>query len=437
MKRTKYLFVLIAIVAILACSFALVGCHFEFDGSGNFEETADGEEDAMALFDGFVEDTLANTNQIVTTVYTYGEDDTTIVETIDGDKSLIQTDGISLYYFVQDGKYMSAVSGKDGGRYSEDKDAYDQNRYAYAECFDVVIDEDDVQYHCEIKTTVNGKVGTKGATGEANATLTFTASMGDERLEVTATAKDGLVTSYVSTSTYVPADSTEPVTEKETLTFVYGTAHIELPDMSDWHNKDSETVKGEEASFKAYEKFFAESLKSTNLVATARTRFDEDDESSFVQTVDGDKCVIDREVLKLFAFVKDGKYMTGLESDEGNAYQEDGSGYRNYFTAFMPEMDEVDMLPEDASYQCTIQKIQDDTDDEVKSLVFEAEKGEESIKLIAISRNGLVTSIDYTAEIVYQDGGKHTLTYRATIVYGTAHIDLPDMSDWEDQTDNK
>ena len=163
------------------------------------------------------------------------EDEATTIETIDGTTSYLTNDGIERYAFIQDGKYMAALKDEYGATYREDKEGYDMYRYEYAFVINIINAMDqDATYLCNVKGESKGTISKDSSTEESTATLTLTVTKGEETLTVNATAKNGLIESFSYTHTYYDEDFAEKITDTASLAFTYGTAHIELPDMSDW-----------------------------------------------------------------------------------------------------------------------------------------------------------------------------------------------------------
>lgn len=238
MKKRSILLVSFVLIVVLSCVAALAACsvNFEVDEEGNWDSMLETREEVIEFYEEFFKDTLANTNQVVTSKFApYGEEEQVTVETIDGTTSYLTNDGIDRYVFVQDGKQMYAIKDSFSAMYKEDEIAYDMCRYEYTFIISVIDSMDaDATYLCSVKGDSKGKTTQDGSTEERNETFTLTVTDGENKLTATATAKNGLVVNFAYTNVYIDDETGDKITDTASLAFVYGSAHVELPDMSDW-----------------------------------------------------------------------------------------------------------------------------------------------------------------------------------------------------------
>jgi len=225
MKKTK---ILLATLLALATVFALCACSVEFGGEENWEYKADDKEGTEELYNNFFEKTNASTNTVVTIS---GSNGVISVESIDGtsDFQNIRGGETQAYSFVKDGEYYYAVSSSDSNYYMTGKENYDMGYNAYKnyiEFFDAVPEGDGVTYSCVVN-------GNKNKDGESSATMTLEIDAGAEgKITMTATAKNDLVESLTFTSTSAEEGVSETFTIS--MSFVYGSASVTIPDVSGW-----------------------------------------------------------------------------------------------------------------------------------------------------------------------------------------------------------
>ena len=224
MKNVK---TLLAVVPALVMALALCACGAVTSGEETWEYTADNKESTAQLVTDFFEKTFADTNQIVTTV---SDGKTMSVETIDGTADYItySTTDAETYSFIQNDEYIYALTGDDVQYYMVGETYYDYGYRTYRntiDLFDLITDDEGATYSCEVKGSAKD--------GNSTATLTYTIDVGEEgSLQVTATAKNDLV----ETVTISRTGGGETV--NSTMTFVYGSAAVTVPDVSDWYRQE-------------------------------------------------------------------------------------------------------------------------------------------------------------------------------------------------------
>ena len=222
MKNAK---TLLAITLTLVMVFSFCACSFELGGEETWEYTSDDKEGTVQLFNDFFEETYKNTNQIVT-AKSNGQD--YFVETIDGtsDYTKYSTNGADTWSFIKDGEYISAVSGEDSSYYMVSEEYYGYAYFAYKNSFNIVemLPEEGLTYSCESKGSAKD--------GKSNATLTLEIKSDERNITINASAKDGLVETVNISSTQ------EGTTVNTTMTIVYGSASVTVPDISGWDKQD-------------------------------------------------------------------------------------------------------------------------------------------------------------------------------------------------------
>jgi len=230
MKKTKIILALLLAVACLASVLALSACEFTLGGDEEWTYEADDKEGSVELLGQFFEGTYANTNQVVT-LKTEGK--VSLTETIDGTSSYVSyADGTKLYSFIDGENYICASSTADGENYYViGEERYNFGYFAYKMYVDVLSDypeSDDLTYSCVVKGS--GTFSENEENVSSSETLTAEIKNGDETvLSISASAKDSLVRNLDCEYT---VDGT---TVSFTLTFVYGTASVTVPDISGWN----------------------------------------------------------------------------------------------------------------------------------------------------------------------------------------------------------
>ena len=222
MKNAK---TLLAISLALVMIFSFCACSFELGGEETWEYTADDKEGTVQLFNDFFEETFKNTNQIVT-AKSNGQD--YFVETIDGtsDYAVYSTTGAETWSFIKDGEYIYAMTGEDSSYYMVSEEYYGYGYFTYKRSIDLfdMLPEEGLTYSCESKGSAKD--------GNSTSTLTFEIKSDEGSITINASAKDGLVETVNISSTQ------EGTTVNTTMTIVYGSASVTVPDISGWSKED-------------------------------------------------------------------------------------------------------------------------------------------------------------------------------------------------------
>lgn len=207
----------------------LSACSFGGSATETFEYTADDKEGTVTLLNEFFESTLKNTNMVVT-VKVNGQ--LQLTETLEGDKSsAVYPGSTTSYTYVKDGKYYYAVDSGDSKYYMEDKNLYDNGRYVFKVFTLLTADfPEGATYACSYKG--EGTLGEKEEDYKGAATFTLDLAEGTNTVKINARSKNKLVENYEIDSTMVQDGQT--VSSKYTLSFIYGSASVKLPDFSSW-----------------------------------------------------------------------------------------------------------------------------------------------------------------------------------------------------------
>lgn len=231
MKKTLTL--ILALLSCVALLLALGACALtpeEITSEESSEATADTKDSCKALIDEFFQNTLESGNLVATTTF----DGSTRVESVVGDASCVvdHETGTTFWGFKRGEEFIAACAYEDGCYYMTGENYYNAY-YCYFMSTVRVIDyftDEDGSFNCVVKTeSKTSTVGGKEVT-ESTSDLTFDFVTEAGTIRITANAKDGLVQEF----TYDMHDESENRTVTTKTTFAYGSAAVELPDISDW-----------------------------------------------------------------------------------------------------------------------------------------------------------------------------------------------------------
>lgn len=206
----------VTVFSLTACAVTIGG-----DSESEFEVTADGKEDSLQLLTEFFADTYASDNLVVTVK---SGDALKTTENIVGDAGSVvfAESGVTAYSFKQDGALIGASDDGEHKTYRRGEGAYSAYyRFFYAKIRVLEAADESNTFSCVTKTEEKETADGKTSTAE----LTFEMT-GEGGVKITATAKDGLVQSAT-----VTADG-----ETVTQTYVYGSAAVTPPDLTDWED---------------------------------------------------------------------------------------------------------------------------------------------------------------------------------------------------------
>lgn len=223
MKTAK---TLLTVMLALGMVFSLCACSFELGGEETWEYGSDDKEGCSQLFNDFFEETFKNTNQTITVK---SGSDTVFVETIDGTSDYISysTTSTDTCSFIKDGEYIYALTGEDAQYYMVGEEYYGYGYFVYKNSIDIfeMLPEEGVTFSAEVK---GGKID-----GESTTTMTLEIKNGDEgSVTINASAKNDLVESITVSR------SEEGTTVTSTMTIVYGSASVTVPDISEWSKEE-------------------------------------------------------------------------------------------------------------------------------------------------------------------------------------------------------
>ena len=229
MKNTLVKMISLPIVALL-----MSGCSIEFDGDVSGYAESDNFQGVIDLFNGFTEDTLANTN-LVATVKADNED--LLKETVVDTSHYVEYPTIKTYSFIKDDTYYYAVDDEDDKYYLTGEDNYSFGVNKYADFFIItMLDAEDVK---EL-TTVSFYIRIDELNDDATLKLEVKDSANkDNFLIMEGKSNKGLITSLSVDYSSVIEDSSIDRTKYD-FSFEYGNASITLPDISTWDNGDKQ-----------------------------------------------------------------------------------------------------------------------------------------------------------------------------------------------------
>lgn len=220
---------LTAAVLVLVLALALCACSVQVGGEETWNYTAEDAESSMKLFDQFFEKTRAEANQTITAK----SGDTVILEESIADgkdytfypgtnaKAWAWMDGETPYY---------AMESPDSQVFFTEKEYYESGSQAYRQYLEMfrglVEDMEGVTWSCALDG--------KKVKDDSDETLKLTLSFEGASIVLEGTSHNGLV----QTCTYKetdPAQGEQPTRSQE-YTFAYGSAKVDLPDITGWYN---------------------------------------------------------------------------------------------------------------------------------------------------------------------------------------------------------
>jgi len=242
-KRTLIIVAALAVLTIVA-AFALSACSFKpedikISGDGQVKTEATNKEDSLTALGWFFEDTLKDTNMVVSVK---SGNDVIMVETIAGTSSLLdfKTSKTQTYAFVNDGVYYSAVHADatedtpETKYYQTGKEAYDANRYYFRNSdvflgsLDDIEEKEGTTFTCVYETKDKDSGTLADIKTETTGTVNFEVKSAEGTATVTGTSKNGKVETV--TLTIVNGEERNVMT----FTFTYGSASVTVPDLADY-----------------------------------------------------------------------------------------------------------------------------------------------------------------------------------------------------------
>ena len=421
--KKKLTLSVIALLVLLASVFAFTACTIESEGY--WESKADSKNDSIELLNGFFENTLKESDMVIT-LKSGGE--IQVTENIKGSSSCyVGKDGTKVTSYIKDTYYYYVIESEDTNTYftndsskrGYDADAssyYNLNRFYFMSNVKIVemIPETAGTFTC------TSRVDEKN--GSTTGTLTFDFVSENGTVKITAAAKDELVQTFsVEKQGLVESEQSVSVT----ATIVYGGATVTLPDTDAW-DAEEEARETEEAAKQArieanetamgdFYDFFSDTLCEENVVVTVMSG----ETLVFTETIADGIDYVDNDTYKTYAYEEvideDNSDLYCVFDGFMKIYKVNSEEYYDiilvYFNNILQSIEQVGCA-EDVEYICTVQ-------DNV--LTFEVE-GEVENLTITVTKSG-----DTVANVSVVQGSS-TMTY--TFEYGTGVVEKPDLTDF-------
>ena len=240
---------IMVLVAMLCIStvFALAACKVTTESSNDV--SVSNREDSLELLGDFLKGALENPNMVITVK----EGNTlSFTQSILGKASCVvfsDENTPDAYAFTQGDEYIATY--KNAGTYSVDKNEYD---YTYR----MFLMSTGIDYYLEneVSGSYSCTVKAEKKENETTSTLTFKVVTDEGTLKIDASAKNGKVQTLTAVTAY---QGEEPVTYD--LSFVYGSARVNVPDISNWEIEENENDE--------YENDFISIANSAKNITTA------------------------------------------------------------------------------------------------------------------------------------------------------------------------
>ena len=184
------------------------------------------------------------------------------------------------------------------------------------------------------------------------------------------------------------------------------------------------TAEDKEATVQLFNDFFEKTFTNTNQVVTVKSG----EEQIFVETIDGtsDHASYATTGAEVYAFINGDEYIYAMSADGSEYYMVSEDYYNLGYFAYRSQLDVFDMLPEDGlTYACKVEGSKNG-DEGTSTMTIEIKNGDEgAITITASAKNDLVENVVVTRN---EEGTTATSTF--DIVYGSASVTLPDITDW-------
>ena len=204
------------------------------------------------------------------------------------------------------------------------------------------------------------------------------------------------------------------------MVFALCACSVELGGEETWEY----SADDKEGTVQLFNDFFAETFKNTNQTVTANS----EGKDQFVETIDGtsDYATYSESGAETWSFIKDDEYIYAMTGEDTKYYTVSEEYYGYGYFAYKRNLDFFDMLPEEGiTYSCEVKGSSKDGSSN-STLTLEVKNGDEgSITINASSKDDLVDTITLSST---QEGA--TVNTTMTIVYGSASVTTPDISDW-------
>ena len=222
-------------VLVVFCLFAFTACEVKFEANKN--GTVTGADASVEMIEAFFADTLKETNFVVTLVSTTKKGEatktTTTINSIYGTSAKLQSDGNdqTIYCFVVGDEYYVARESESEKYYITGKDEYDYYRNYYfgysSNWRNRPHNADEIDDFSCSKT-------------DDSLTFSMKSKKTNQTATVNATKENGKITSVRYEFSRISDEKSE--TRSVIMTFEYGKASFEIPDITDWSNMTKTTV---------------------------------------------------------------------------------------------------------------------------------------------------------------------------------------------------
>ena len=424
-------FVLSVVLLLCAVSvFAFAACDDLKTEKVNLKDdnSASSVEGSVALIDAFFAETLKDPDFVVTC--TDAEGDVQFVETVKGtDSYTLSQSGAKTYAYVKEGVYywvaISPDVAEDGSKtdrrdyYCSDetkdyylasiKSAYDNSYCQFFGCFKLF------NVFPEENATIGCKIAPKTEEGVATSTLTLDYAAPGITFKVTALSKENAVQSVHIELTN---DRDSSLDRDLTLTFVYGSASIDLPDVDAWEREEAERkqrLADNEQAVAARDEFLSCATGADNVSVTA---IDYSTFSTLSETIANGIDYVNHGSYQTYAYTKDGdSYLLKIQNGQ-KTYKKNADEYGDNVLVWYSLIDAKDDLFETATFSFG---------EENGTMTYTVKEGNNTLYSISATKaQDIVTQI----AIVGVDNNGNSLMLAITLDYEKAELQEPDLSEY-------
>lgn len=189
------------------------------------------------------------------------------------------------------------------------------------------------------------------------------------------------------------------------------------------------TADGKADSLELLNGFLEEMLKQTNIKITAES----EGKVQVIEYIEGDKGYVDSQAEggKMYTCKQGDEFITAIDSGDSQYYTAGEETYNSSRFLFMNGIKALNEVPEEGStFKCetkTVEKTADGKTESTADLTFDLDYSEETLKMTASAKNGLVQSI--TFNITDKTSGKMDVS-TFTFEYGSVSVTIPDLTNW-------
>lgn len=242
--KKKFTLILISLLVFLASAVALTACNIQTESS--WDMTADDKEGSVEIITAFFEDTLKQSDMVITIK---NESEVQVTENVKGTSSCyVLKDGTKTTSYIKDEYYYFVIESEETNTYfttdltkrgydANAKSYYDMNRFYFMSNVKIVemLSDNSGTFACASHGEEKD--------GETSSTLTCDFSSENGSFKITATAKDGLVQTFnIIKNSLIETEPSANITG----IIVYSGASVTLPDTDAWDREQEE----EEERFK-------------------------------------------------------------------------------------------------------------------------------------------------------------------------------------------